>query len=423
MLAEVGAQALEERLLPHVRHQLAQHRGALGVGDAVEVGLHRLQVHHVGHDRVGGGQLVLVVRPGLLGDREGGPRVAPAGALGAGEGGGVLGEGLVQPQVVPPAHGHQVAEPHVRQLVQDRQVAALADRVGDVRAEHVGLHVGDRARVLHRAHVVLRHEHLVVLGEGEVAVEGLLVEVDAGTGHVDHVLRVHVLGQRRPGIHAHGDGAAVAGAPAALTALVVAGDQRHQVGGDPLGGLEAPGGDGVVGRIAARIDRLGLGGGGDGDDPPVRRGRHGEGEGGLQVGLLEAGEHAAGIGDLELGVQVHLVVHRVHEAVQALTGVHVDAVGQDPHGVRTLGQRRELHAGTVEAGGGVGEQLAVELDLVDLLRDQVHEGLPCLARGEAQRGLGQERLRSLGEIQADVVGVGGEEGGAFARLGTGEVLG
>jgi len=34
---------------------------------------------------------------------------------------GPLGERLVEPQVVPPRHGDEVAEPHVRQLVQDRQ--------------------------------------------------------------------------------------------------------------------------------------------------------------------------------------------------------------------------------------------------------------------------------------------------------------
>ena len=76
-----------------------------------------------------------------------------------------LGERLVQPEVVPPLHGDEVAEPHVGELVQDRDDAALLDGVGHLGAEHVGLGEGDRARVLHRAGVELRHEELVVLLE------------------------------------------------------------------------------------------------------------------------------------------------------------------------------------------------------------------------------------------------------------------
>ena len=50
----------------------------------------------------------------------------------------------------------------------------------------------------------------------------------------------------------------------------------------------------------------------------------------LEVGLVEAGEHAARVDDLELGVEVDRLVDRVDEAVQPLTGVHVGAVGDDP---------------------------------------------------------------------------------------------
>ena len=39
VLGEVGADAVAERLAPDVGHQLLEHRGALGVGDAVEVDL------------------------------------------------------------------------------------------------------------------------------------------------------------------------------------------------------------------------------------------------------------------------------------------------------------------------------------------------------------------------------------------------
>ena len=126
MLPEVTAHAGEEIVPADVRDQLLEHCRALGVGDPVEVHLDGLDVGDIGRDRVGGRQLVLPVRHCLPGLRERGPGVGPAGGLGLGHEAGPGGEGLVQPQVVPPAHGDHVAEPHVRHLVQDRLGAGLA---------------------------------------------------------------------------------------------------------------------------------------------------------------------------------------------------------------------------------------------------------------------------------------------------------
>ncbi len=64
-LREVGAQTGEEVLLADPRDELLERRGALGVRDAVEVGLDRVQVVVVGRDRVRRGQLVLAVGPVL----------------------------------------------------------------------------------------------------------------------------------------------------------------------------------------------------------------------------------------------------------------------------------------------------------------------------------------------------------------------
>ena len=87
---------------------------------------------------------------------------------------------------------------------------------------------------------------------------------------------------------------------------------------------------------------------------------HGELEGALEVGLLEHGEDAAGVGHLELAVEVDLAVLGVHEAVQALAGVHVGAVGDDGEGVARL-QVGERDAAVREVRGGV-QRLAVEGD-------------------------------------------------------------
>ena len=73
---------------------------------------------------------------------------------------------------------------------------------------------------------------------------------------------------------------------------------------------------------------------------------------GLQIGLLEARVHPAGIGDLELGVQVLLVVDGVDEAVQSFTGLHVRAVGDHLDGVAGI-EVRKVDTESTEVRGGI----------------------------------------------------------------------
>ena len=166
MGGQVALDPLEEALPAHVAHKSRQDGGPLGVGDAVEVHLDVVQVVDLGRDRVGRGELILVVGPALLEDLEGGPGVCEARGLGDGERGDVLGEGLVEPQVVPPLHRHHVPEPHVGQLVEDGDGAALHARLDGPGAEDVVVAVGDAPGVLHGARIELGHEDLVVLREG-----------------------------------------------------------------------------------------------------------------------------------------------------------------------------------------------------------------------------------------------------------------
>ena len=128
---EILPHAVQEILPPDVGHELLEHGRALGVRDPVEVHLHRGDVTDIGGDRVGRGQLILPVGPGLVQLRERGPGGRPPGRLGLRERAGPGGKGLVQPQVVPPAHRDQVAEPHVRHLVQDRLAAGLPGEISD----------------------------------------------------------------------------------------------------------------------------------------------------------------------------------------------------------------------------------------------------------------------------------------------------
>ena len=130
MFREVGGDAGEEGVDSHPRNELLEHRSALGVGDAVEVHLHGLEILDGRDHGMGRGQLVLAVGPALLHGLERGPGFGPLRGLGRRDSGRPFGEGLIQPEVVPPFHGDEVAEPHVGEFVQDRDDAALFDRVG-----------------------------------------------------------------------------------------------------------------------------------------------------------------------------------------------------------------------------------------------------------------------------------------------------
>ncbi|GAA3102372.1 hypothetical protein GCM10020254_54950 [Streptomyces goshikiensis] len=153
------------------------------------------------------------------------------------------------------------------------------------------------------------------------------------------------------------------------------------------------------------------------------RGRHGELERRLQVGLLEAGEDPPRVRHLELGVQVGLLVDRVDEAVQALTAVGVRAVRDDPE---LVGPGREVvqrDPGVPEDGGHV-QGRAVQDDLVDGRRDQVDEGPGTrLGRLEAHGGDRGERSALLrrAEIEFDLVRVDGEQLRPLLSLFTGEI--
>ena len=228
VLRQVLVQAREERVAPHVGDELAQNGGTLGVGDAVEVDLDVGQVPDLGRDRVGGGQLILLEAP-VLADHEAGPAFGVLRGLGQGEVAHELGEGLVEPQVVPPLHGDQIAEPHVRELVQDRVGASLHLGLGGTRAEHVGVAEGHAARVLHGARVVLGHEDLIVLREGVGDAVGALEELEAATGDVDDLVGIQVFDDRGASVHAQVDRAPVGGGERGRGALVGARDDRGDV--------------------------------------------------------------------------------------------------------------------------------------------------------------------------------------------------
>ena len=183
--------------------------------------------------------------PQLLGDGEGGPCLDPPGRLCLGENAGPRRERLVEPKVVPPPHGHQVAEPHVRHLVQDGLGPTLVRSIRDPAAEHVVLVVGDAGRVLHRTGVEVRHEELVVLGERVGEAEDIFEEAESTASDVEQLVGIEVLGEGDPAEQTQRDGA--------LLALVLAADHvvgtrddGGDVGGQPRRRFESPTGGRVV---------------------------------------------------------------------------------------------------------------------------------------------------------------------------------
>ena len=389
VLLEVGGDAGHKLLKPDPRDQLLEHRPTLGVGDAVEVDLDVLKVVDGGHDRVRRRQLVLAVGPALLHRLERGPGLVPLGCLGCSEGRRPLREGLVEPEVVPPLHRDEVTEPHVGELVQDRDDPALLDRVGHLGAEHVRLGERDRARVLHGASVELGHKQLVVLLKRVRVGEVLLVEGETLAGLLEDVVRVEVLRERLAREDAERDHPAITRGQLRMNSLVGAGNQRGHVARENRRGAEAPARDPVR-------NKLGGGGGGVAHNRPVGWRRHGELERRLEVGLLEDREHPSRVRHLELRVQVHLVVDRVDEAVESLTRLGVLEVGDDLEHVGRL-QPFELDARAVAHLGA--EAHAVQGHGVHRVSERVDEGRGSGRRRETNNRGARERVRPGREVE------------------------
>ncbi|CAM5579270.1 hypothetical protein SBADM41S_10795 [Streptomyces badius] len=405
----------QEVLVAEPGDELAQGGGALGVADAVEVEEGGRGVGDgvgVGGDGVGGGALVGVVAPALAGDAEVDPGVGegglscPGGVERAGQGGfgeglvaHVLGEGLVEPDVVPPGQGDEVAEPHVGHLVGDDHGAGLALGVGDGGAVDELVAEGDESGVLHGARVELGDEGLVVGVERVGLVELLVVAVVAGPGDVEDLVRV--------GVQVRGEGAAAVDAEG--QSGVLGGDRVPGAGGDrdEVGGDERGGGDGPVPLSVVFGDAVA-------EDGPAFGGGDVDGEDGLEVGLVEGCEDALHVLHEQLGVEVGLAVGGVGEAVHALAGAGVVHRGVDAQFVGADGEPGEGVAVAVEEGGVQG--LSVETDRAQGGGLDLDEGVSGRAGGEPDDGGGVEGLLAGGEVEGDRVPLHVEDLGSGLRF-------
>ena len=165
MLRQVFMQAGKEVLTTDVCDQLTQDRGALRVGNAIEVHFNIGKITDLGGDRVSSRKLILVHAP-VLAEHEAGPAFGVFGGLCKSQVAHELSEGFVEPQVIPPLHGDQVTKPHVSELVEDRIRTSFKVSGCGTSTEDVLITESHAACVFHCASVVLGNEDLVVGLEG-----------------------------------------------------------------------------------------------------------------------------------------------------------------------------------------------------------------------------------------------------------------
>ena len=399
--AEVVTQPRHEGVLADEGDQLVQDALPLDVGDRVEVRHRRGDVGDVAADRVARRAHVHLVGGALGRRQEGRPLVGERTGTRHAPVGRPRREGLVEPEVVPPLHRHQVAEPHVGHLVEDELGPYGTLRVGRGSAEQLAVAVGHAAPVLHRAAEV-GHEDLVVALLRERAREPLAEEREALAGEGDQLVEVPLEDRYERLAAVEPEVVAVVLATYLVErARVDHDDVRRQGRGVGVGPDLRVGGLGGLDRLGRAVGR----------DHPRRRCGHHEAVGRLEVGLVEAGPHPPGLVGLQAGPDVDELVGRVDRAEDALTGAGVGGAGLDHEDV-VGGQRRQWQT----AVGGLRDVdvLAVERGAGDVHGDVDEGGRAGLAAGEGDRAdRGEDlALEQPGHVDRDVVALHVEEGRA-----------
>ena len=305
MTGDIVADSRSPRIRPREALEHREHRFPLLVGDGVERLVRLLDCPHLLDDRVGGREAVEVHRRFARRD------VVDVGApVGMEVLGGLVrhpaGEAFVQPQIVPPAHGDQVAEPLVRHFMRLDSEDLLALVLGGYRGivEEDPLEREDGAPILHRAEELrlTRTGDVVELWERVPGAEIIVVErQDLGLG-VQRQLCLWLISAR------HDDPdltpARRLGDPAE-----VAGREEQQVGRHRRSGLKAHFLESAADRLAG--DRRQVA-----DGHQVFRHSRSEVPCRLVVRLIPARHEPAGVRRLELGVQ--------RAAVRAFLGLIVE---------------------------------------------------------------------------------------------------
>mmetsp|Transcript_16547 Transcript_16547/g.32295 ORF Transcript_16547/g.32295 Transcript_16547/m.32295 type:complete len:511 (+) Transcript_16547:1499-3031(+) len=373
VLVEVPAHASTEALHPHHKHQLFEQRRPFAVGDAVEVEEGLVSVCNCSLDRVRGGQLVLAESPLLHAAGEVEPAGLPElGGFCCAQSSHVGSEGLVQPQAIPPHGADQVAEPHVRHLVQHRVRPVGQLREGRGLAVEVVLREGDAPNVLHGSFVELGHKQLVVLVEGIRNREEVLVVSQPLFGQSEEVFcvqeRRHALAAVQPERHS----------PVVVVVLKTAVRPSHQseeVGGYGRGAAEPVRDRGAALCLLVHMPLL-LHPHPVSNDSPGRVSGDSQLQGRPDIRLVEARQHPVALERLKVGVHVLVAVSWVDELVEASAGVVVVVGVADNHRVLRAGGEAgagQVQAVSAETAGRGADSPPVDFKASDLFPHEVKE--------------------------------------------------
>ena len=405
LVPQVVRDTTDEDLVSHERDELPQRGGTLGIRDPVEVrqGVLGRQCRRP-RDGVGGRCALRGIPPGFAKDAEVDPGVGEFGCAGEHPVREVFRERLVEPQVVPPLHGDQVAEPHVGHLVTDGPRAAQ-HLVGRGRPS-IEQRIAQRhaPRVLHGDRVEVRDEHLVIVAEGIPDPEERVIGVERLLGHLEDLWRPALqLGTHRcPRVQAQRD-------PVVRIPHGDEGTATHgeQIGRDRRRGRELP-------LTVTDLRRSAVA-----DDDPVRRSVHPQADRGLEVGLVEAGEHRRRIVEERLHIDIGLPVGRVDRPVQPRPVTPVGHRRVDAQRVGASGQRRQRESPVVPPRKV--DRYAVQQHLVNVGRLDVDPGLHPVGQSlEGHRRLRRETFVADVEIQRHGIPLHGQLRSATCRFGAGE---
>ena len=311
MPPEVALQPAAERLRADIGAQHPDHRGALAVADAVEDLADLLGVAHFHLDGVGALEPVQRQGPAEVRVDELRPHVPFREQMVHRQEFDPGGKPLVEPQMGPPLHGDEVAEPLVRQLVGDDNGHPLARARRRLLGVHQnrGLAVGHRAPVLHGPGGEVGDGQQVHLRQRIGDVKVFVEERQRPRGHVQREPPLLPPTHRRVDPHRH------AFFSLRLDVVELADDERQQIGGHHRGlgephGLETavPGLDRARRHVRNRH--------------PVQRHHQRHREHGLLRRLVPARERAPGVRGLELGDR-HDPLFAVHPVDTPVEPVHL----------------------------------------------------------------------------------------------------
>ena len=103
-------------------------------------------------------------------------------------------EALLEPEIVPPLHGNEIAEPHVGELVKVQVCMRHPRKVRPLVCRHQRTVCNsDGTNVLHSAYPELGHVDHIVLIIGKFVAEELLIEIYSILDYPEYLCRIAVL--------------------------------------------------------------------------------------------------------------------------------------------------------------------------------------------------------------------------------------